>query len=80
VVKDVYGHLFPSGNREWVGKLNKIGWEPNPATLPQPKEVASEQPAHKSRALFGSGKPQQILFWLDNPYPTESDAGRIHAQ
>jgi hypothetical protein len=38
--------------------LNKIGWEANPATLPQPKEVGSEQPAHKSLALFGGGEPQ----------------------
>ena len=58
MAKDVYGYLFPSGNREWVGKLNKIGWEANPATLPQPKEVGSEQPAHKSLALFGGGEPQ----------------------
>ena len=58
MTKDVYGSLFPSGNRERVGKLKKIGWEANPSTLPYPKEVGSEQPTHKSLALFGGGEPQ----------------------
>jgi hypothetical protein len=51
VVKDVYGHLFPSGKRERVGKLNKIGWEANPATLPQTKEVAPSS-QRISRGLY----------------------------
>jgi hypothetical protein len=80
MTKDVYGYLFPSGNREWVGKLKKIGWEANPSTLPHPKEVGSEQPTHKSLALFGGGEPQQILFWPENPCPTERDADGIQAQ
>jgi hypothetical protein len=60
--------------------LKKIGWEANPSTLPDPMEVGSEQLIHKSLALFGDGEPQQILFWPENPCPTERDAGRIQAQ
>ena len=69
MTKDVYGYLFPNGNREWVGKLNKIGWEANPSTLPHPRKVGSEQPIHKSLALFGGGEPQQIFFCLKIPVP-----------
>jgi hypothetical protein len=43
-------------------------------------EVGSEQLIHKSLALFGDGEPQQILFWPENPCPTETDAGGIQAQ
>jgi len=29
---DVYGHLFPSGDREWVGKLDESGGDAKSAT------------------------------------------------
>src|SRR5262245_48260760 len=48
VTMDVYGHLFPSGNRGWVGKPDESGWEVKSATQPQPEEVGFEQPTHKS--------------------------------
>jgi integrase len=48
VTMDVYGHLFPSGNREWVGKLDEVGSEVISATQPQPLLVGSEQPSDKS--------------------------------
>jgi integrase len=47
VTMDVYGHLFPSSNREWAGKLDKSGWEPKSATQPQPELTPLEQPTHK---------------------------------
>ena len=34
VTMDVYGHLFPNGNREWVGKLDECGWAGKSATQP----------------------------------------------
>jgi hypothetical protein len=49
--------------------LKKTGREANPLTLPPPKEVGSEQPTHKSLALFGGGDPQQIFFGREIPVP-----------
>jgi hypothetical protein len=44
---DTYGHLFPSGNRGWVGQLDQSGSKS--ATPAQPVRVTSEQPSDKSR-------------------------------
>jgi integrase len=36
VTMDTYGHLFPSGNRGFVGKLDELGTEAQSATTAQP--------------------------------------------
>ena len=36
VTMDTYGHLFPSGNRGFVGKLDQPDTEAQSATLTQP--------------------------------------------
>ncbi len=47
VTMDVYGHLFPSGNRQWVGMLDDC--EANSATAPQPDPARVEQGSYKLR-------------------------------
>ncbi len=37
VTMDTYGHLFPSGNRGFVGKLDESDTEVQSATLTQPE-------------------------------------------
>lgn len=59
VTMDVYGHLFPNGNREWVGKLDEEGWDAKPATQPQVASAPLEQRADKSLNLFGGGDPDR---------------------
>ncbi len=53
VTMDIYLHLFPGGNREWVARLDqaKVGEarEANSATQAQPIGMASEQPSDKLR-------------------------------
>ncbi len=48
---DIYSHLFPNGNREWVRKLDqpieKGGSERKSATQPQPEPVGAEQGSPK---------------------------------
>ena len=46
---DTYGHLFPSGNRGFVGKLDEPDNEAQSATQMQLPQVASEQPSDKPR-------------------------------
>jgi integrase len=53
VTMDVYGHLFPSSNREWAGKLDESGWEPKSATQPQPELTPLEQVTHKPLENIG---------------------------
>lgn len=44
---DTYGHLFPSGNRGLVGKLDEIEPQAKSATWAQPELVESEQSSAK---------------------------------
>ncbi len=49
---DIYSHLVPNGNREWVGKLDQPvgngGSEGKSATQPQPEAGGAEQGSRKS--------------------------------
>ena len=49
VTMDTYGHLFPSGNRGWVGRLDEPGPKAESATQAQPERAESEQGSDKSR-------------------------------
>jgi len=48
VTMDTYGHLFPSGNRELISRLDDAGPKAETATQAQPEEVAPEQGSPKS--------------------------------
>ena len=48
VTMDVYGHLRPSGNRQWVEKLDENGWETKSTTQAQPELSAVAQGSDKS--------------------------------
>ena len=52
VTMDTYGHLFPSGNRGWVGRLDEPGPKAESATPAQPVRVETEQPSDKLRELL----------------------------
>jgi len=47
VTMDIYSHLFPNGNREWVAKLDGGGEVDQSATQAQPGTVVKEQPSDK---------------------------------
>ena len=49
VTMDTYGHLFPSGNRGFVSKLDEPGLTAESATQAQPVRIAAAQPSPKSR-------------------------------
>lgn len=49
VTMDIYGHLFPSGNRGWVCKLDETERTLGSATQAQPELRAAEQGSDKSR-------------------------------
>lgn len=48
VTMDTYGHLFPSGNREWMSLLDRGDRTAESATQPQPRLSATEQESPKS--------------------------------
>ena len=48
VTMDTYGHLFPSGDRGWVGQLDETGGPVKSATQPQPARGVAEQGSPKS--------------------------------
>ena len=52
VTMDTYGHLFPSGNRGLVSRLDEPGPNAESATQPQPERAAAEQPSDKLRELL----------------------------
>ncbi len=49
VTMDIYSHLFPSGNRGWVDKLDDTGEEAKPAPKAHPHAETEEQGSPKLR-------------------------------
>ncbi len=52
VTMDIYSHLFPNGNREWVERLDQVCGEVKSATQAQPGAGGLEQVCYKSRKVL----------------------------
>ncbi len=52
VTMDIYSHLFPNGNREWVKRLDDPLGEGKSAPPAHPGRTAEEQGSHKSLELL----------------------------
>jgi integrase len=52
VTMDTYGHLFPSGNRGLVGKLDEPAMQAGSATPAQPEVKRVEQESYKLQELL----------------------------
>ena len=47
VTMDIYSHLFPNGNREWVAQLDELAAERKHAPPAHPPVDSAEQRSHK---------------------------------